>query len=367
MGQNTRNNDRRRKSNRIMCLYPTIIKNPKYKPNKKNGGYPPFAWDRRIMYMPIGCGMCVECCKKASREWQIRLSEELKNQKNAIFVTLTFDEEKLQHYLNKAEKEERKTEIGRNDKRNLAAKIAIRDFLERWRKEHGKSVKHWLITELGHKGTERIHLHGIIFTDKKYDIERKWQNGFVYLGDYVSQRTINYIIKYIYKQDEENKDFRPKIMASPGIGENYEKTINGKLNKYIRGKTDETYRFKDGNKAMLPIYYRNKIYTEKQREKLWIEKIDKNIRWVSGEKIDVSTEEGMKQFYELQKYYQNKNKSLGFQEPKDWNREKYKREIKILSLKKNENIKDENKEEKIEEENIIKCSMDIMRKAQRED
>ena len=47
---------------------------------------------------------------------------------------------------------------------------AIRLCLERIRKHTGKSVKHWFITELGHNGTERIHLHGIVWgigNDKK--------------------------------------------------------------------------------------------------------------------------------------------------------------------------------------------------------
>ena len=47
-----------------MCLYPRLIKNPKYKPNKKNGGKVNPPLDYRTMYVPIGCGVCMECCKK---------------------------------------------------------------------------------------------------------------------------------------------------------------------------------------------------------------------------------------------------------------------------------------------------------------
>ena len=35
--------------------------------------------------------------------------------------------------------------------------------LERVRKQTGKSIKHWFITELGHVKTERLHLHGIVW------------------------------------------------------------------------------------------------------------------------------------------------------------------------------------------------------------
>ena len=36
-----------------------------------------------------------------------------------------------------------------------------------------------------------------------------------------------------------------------------------------------SYRCKNGAKINLPIYYRNKIYTEEERELLWIQKLNK--------------------------------------------------------------------------------------------
>ena len=56
-----------------MCLYPKLIKNRKYTANEKNGGIVPVFKDIRTLYVPIGCGVCMECMKKKAREWQIRL------------------------------------------------------------------------------------------------------------------------------------------------------------------------------------------------------------------------------------------------------------------------------------------------------
>jgi hypothetical protein len=77
-----------------MCLYPRLIKNRKYIANKKNGGIvPPFS-DNRVLMVPVGCGKCIECKRKKSREWQVRLAEELKHNKTkAYFVTMTFSNE----------------------------------------------------------------------------------------------------------------------------------------------------------------------------------------------------------------------------------------------------------------------------------
>ena len=55
-----------------MCLYPTLIDNPKYKSNKKNGGVIPHCFDERIKKVPLGCGYCEECRKKKAGQWYIR-------------------------------------------------------------------------------------------------------------------------------------------------------------------------------------------------------------------------------------------------------------------------------------------------------
>ena len=45
-------------------------------------------------------------------------------------------------------------------------------------------------------------------------------------------------------------------------------------NKYQEDKTDETYRLPNGAKSALPIYYKNKIYTDEEKQKLWLNKLD---------------------------------------------------------------------------------------------
>ena len=75
-----------------MCLYPTLIDNPKYKANKKNGGVIPHCFDERIKKVPIGCGYCEECRKKKAGECYIRLENEFRNNKERCrSITLTFN------------------------------------------------------------------------------------------------------------------------------------------------------------------------------------------------------------------------------------------------------------------------------------
>lgn len=271
-----------------MCLYPRLIKNPKYKENKKNGGVIPSFLDKRVLYVPISCGGCKECHEKKGKMWRTRLMEDIKHNTDGKFITLTFSNE----WYNKLKEE--CTKIG-YDLDNEIATLATRRFLERWRKQYKVSVRHWLITELGHKGTENIHLHGIIWSKDISRLKEIWKYGFIWDGkmvkgkkiNYVSEKTVNYIIKYVSKKDIKHKHFKPIILSSSGIGKNYTNSYNSKLNKFNDEKTKETYTLRNGRETALPIYWRNKIYTETEREKLWIQKLDKMERYVLGKKIDV--------------------------------------------------------------------------------
>lgn len=144
------------------------------------------------------------------------------------------------------------------------------------------------------------------------------------IGDYVNNKTINYIVKYITKIDTDHKGYKSKIFTSSGIGKQYINNYNSTTNKYNGDKTKEYYTTKEGLKLNLPTYYRNKIFTETEREKLWINKLDKEERWICGEKINISKSE--EQYYKTLKFYRKKNKRLGYgDDSKDWSIENYKK------------------------------------------
>lgn len=309
-----------------MCLFPKLIKNPKYLPNKKNGGIPPVCNDIRTLYVPIGCGKCIECRKQKAQQWRIRLSEELKVQKYAYYCTFTFSNAELR----KLRKELHMREC------NAVAGKALRRFLERWRKIHKKSLRHWFITELGHEGTERIHLHGIIFADFEITndtFQEYWKYGFVRIGKYCNLKTINYIIKYVTKIDNDHKGFEGEIFCSAGIGSNYVKRyMVQEIHKFDNENTIEFYRATNGTKHNLPIYYRNKLFSEQEREQLWINKIQQRKRYVLGIEIDVSTEEGLQRYYRVLKKAQEKNKQLGFGDfSQEWKKRAYNITTRMLN------------------------------------
>lgn len=345
-----------------MCLFPTLIENPKYKANKKNGWNPPPVKDQRVKYVPIGCNTCIECKKKKQRDWQVRLSEEIKAKPNGKFLTLTFTDqaiEELTLYINDGihldtktgeciqVKEPLQTPLTGYDLDNAIATLAVRRFKERWRKKYGKSLRHWYITELGHEGTENIHLHGIVWCDHELaDVEKYWQYGWVWKGkisaikrggftrqtlvNYVNERTVGYITKYVSKQDQKHKGYKPIVLTSPGIGAAYVKQNDWHKLKYNDKKTIETYRTKTGYTIALPIYYRNKRYSEQEREQLWLQRLDKQERWVLGERIDITKSE--EPYFAALPWARRTNQQLGYDNPtlRTQEQDQYEREHRKL-------------------------------------
>lgn len=169
--------------------------------------------------MLVPCRKCIECRKERGRSWRKRLILELLSHRNFnhLFITLTFDTTK--HAVTEE---------------NIYG--YIRKFIDRWRKRYGKSPRYWFVTELGSGDhSSHLHIHGIIFDvpfifwvrNKRggeiyYKETNKvlrdiWRYGITWCG-YVNVKTINYILKYITKLDNEHPDFFSSIFCSPGIG-----------------------------------------------------------------------------------------------------------------------------------------------------
>lgn len=296
-------------------------------PTKKNGYNPPKMLDPRTQLVPVGCGKCIECLKQKAREWQVRLAEEEKRWQYKYCLTFTFSCEELEKLKNELNLKEC----------NAVATQAIRRFLERWRKIHKKSITHWFITELGHENTERIHLHGIIFSNNFYTeeyIQQIWKYGNIRLGQWYGMKTINYLIKYVHKIDTDHKNYVPVILCSKGLGSNFlERYYTKNQYQFKEDKTIEFYRLPNGTKVNLPIYYRNKLWTDAQRQQLWIHRLNKAIRYVMGIEIrNIDSDEGMKKYYSILKTAQKTNQILGFgDDSAKWKKKDYNITLRMLN------------------------------------
>ena len=264
-----------------MCKNKIVIKNKRYQPTKKNGYTKETPRDRRLYYIEIPCGECKECKKKKKEMWRLRIENELLDSKSAIFFTGTFSDKAI---------EKIKKQYGVKEENDIATK-ANRLFLERLRKKYNIKLTHWCITELGsEKG--RIHIHGIFFIKENQDIKyikdkikREWDFGWNYLG-YVDQgKTINYVTKYMLKENENFKEFKPKVLASKNIGIGFIER-NKSFYKYKEedGKVEANTKMEylDGRETYLIKYYKEKLYTTEERENILLSILDEEKRRINS-------------------------------------------------------------------------------------
>lgn len=212
---------------------------------------------RGYYFTPVPCGKCYGCLADRSREWSIRLLLELEDMKNAIFVTLTYNNDHLP-----------RTATG-------SPTLNVRDtqlFFKRLRKKFtGRKIRFFLCGEYG-SNTHRPHYHAIIFGLDLIDFldlrpvssnelgqqvytsptfEKVWQNGFVSLGE-VTFHSCNYVARYTLKKqfgrkDEYEDGRKPEFVVSsrrPGIGKEaaIRRLETGNTRFHIDGK-DGVYEF----------------------------------------------------------------------------------------------------------------------------
>lgn len=285
------------------CLNPRTRRNPRYLPSKKNGFTPQICPDPRLRSIVFPCGKCSECRKRKATDWRFRLYQEFLGSpgRRFHFVTLTFSDASLLALSSKYG-------IDLDDPNALATQ-AVRNFLERYRKEYGKSLRHFFVTELGGKNG-RIHLHGIIMDCRagfyrrgkwNADISKfnsLWKYGHTWFG-WCNEKTINYVTKYITKFDEFNPDFEGKILVSPGFGKCY--VNRSTILLHNTGEGLWFVRSSNGHKLAIPRYLKLKLFSEErlQERHLYLIENPPPLLW-KGRHVDFKTL-GIARFHELQR------------------------------------------------------------------
>ncbi|WGL31033.1 replication initiator protein [Dipodfec virus UOA04_Rod_661] len=267
-----------------MCLFPSKILNPRF---KKNPNINP-----ALKYVTAKCGTCIECRQQRAREWQQRLEQEnAANEKlQRAFITFTVTNQVALEYGIDYEKQSlhEKDQEYKEKLYELENKM-MKDLVRKWRlkcEKAGLKKRQFLITEHGDGFTERIHMHGIIWSNKVNEVVEKWTWGIADKGDF-RDSTIPYLVKYMYKEQTGHETYRSIILATPGIGNAYVKKQSTHLrHRWRNEKTTYTYILKNGRKVALCEYYMKKIFSEYQRNmrrlylreqgKQWVKQIEYN-------------------------------------------------------------------------------------------
>lgn len=135
------------------------------------------------------------------------------------------------------------------------------------------------------------------------------------------------------KKDMDNPEYTGKVLCSPGLGAGYIKRI-GKRHEWKGEETKEDYYTRQGTYIALPKYYKYKLFTEEQREQLWIYRENSGEKFVGNFKVKVTNEESEKYYNTLREQH-NRD---GIEAHKD--------DIKEIIIKKLQNRRDKNKKSK---------------------
>lgn len=210
----------------------------------------------------VACGKCAPCIKKRVSCWSFRLDKQAEISVSALFVTLTYDNEHVPF-----------------SRRGLLTldKTDLQKFFKRLRKIHkgDQPIKYYACGEYGAR-TYRPHYHIILFNSNHADVIQAWSLDGKAIGHVnfrpAEHNAIGYTLKYITKEkkvgrhhlDDRAKEFS---LMSKGLGANY---ITAEMIGWHQADLlNRMYcPLKDGMKAPMPRYYKDRIYAPEQLEEI---------------------------------------------------------------------------------------------------
>jgi hypothetical protein len=226
--------------------------------------------------MELPCGQCIGCRINKQKQWAIRCVHEMKMHKHNTFITLTYDDQRIEEHHQAEE----------------LNKVDFQKFMKRLRKKYGKGIRYFHCGEYGDKKTNnyRPHHHAILFghcfTDQKRwkksdqgkqlyrseQLEKLWQYGNSDIGE-ANFDTAKYIAKYTTKVYNESKaspvtpeEFTNKIQQPfatmsrrPGIGSTF-------YDRYKDQIYTHDYTVINGKHMKPPLYYDRKYKEEEPRK-----------------------------------------------------------------------------------------------------
>lgn len=224
--------------------------------------------------LKVACGKCAPCIRKRVSCWSFRLDKQAEVSTSALFVTLTYNDQHIPwskkgyHTLDKTD---------------------LQKFFKRLRKIHkGVPIKYYACGEYGAR-THRPHYHIILFNSNHADIAKAWsldnkEIGFIHYRP-AEHNAIGYTLKYITKEkkvgrhhlDDRAKEFS---LMSKGLGQNY--ITADMIGWHQADLLNRMYcPLKDGMKAPMPRYYKDRIYEKEQ-----LEEIQQHIHKIGTEELE---------------------------------------------------------------------------------
>jgi len=243
----------------------------------------------------IPCNKCPTCKARRVSAWSFRIMQELKRSTSAYFITLKYNDTNLP--------------ITHNGYHTLSRRD-LQLFFKRLRKQRTKKenrqnpIRYFAAGEYGGK-IGRPHYHVILFNATPPQIAEAWSYsrdvyttvkykrkqahgcshrevkskqrfsiGHVHYGSEkgVTEAAAGYTLKYILKPKQnwqyDDDDSQPEFLhMSKGIGAGY--LTPAMVDYHLADLNNRMYcNLTDNKKISMPRYYKDKIYTQKQRDQI---------------------------------------------------------------------------------------------------
>lgn len=236
----------------MQCLLPITI--------LKKEGTPSFLSRTR----KVPCGKCPNCLKNRALAWMFRLQQHQKISQSADFLTLTYDDENLPFTENGLMTLEKRDITLFNKK--------LRKYVAEKYPEN-PPLKYYQVGEYGGQ-TSRPHYHSIMFNlprgiGKQQYLGSIWAKGLI-SADECNARTIAYVTQYLQKTPPWNPDpdddrTRYFSSMSKGLGVSF---LTPQMINYYQSHMIPYIVGQDGQKLIMPRYFKEKIYTDEQKRSL---------------------------------------------------------------------------------------------------
>lgn len=227
--------------------------------------------------MKIPCGGCIGCRIDRSKKWAIRCVNEASLHKENSFVTLTYNNEKLDEKCGILDDHD-----GIINQWSLNAR-EFQLFVKRLRKKTGKKIRYYHCGEYGDLYS-RPHHHvcffGLDFPDKQAykktsagtiyqskELEEIWGNGFCVVGE-VTYQSAAYVARYIMKKitgiraADHYGGRMPEyttMSRKPGIGADW-------IKRYCKDVFRDDILVHKGKRVPVPRYYDNYLRKEDEEQ-----------------------------------------------------------------------------------------------------
>lgn len=226
----------------------------------------------------VPCGKCLNCLSDRRNEWSIRLAIHVMScERMPLFLTLTYDDEHLPHYLNGfrlVQGDNAGSTVGFGtdfaDYPVTLYRPHVSAFLKQYKRKHGLDNNKFTYFGCGEYGdadkfTGRPHYHLLFFGDDRLyqlfdddpfkaiqSVQDEWKHGFVHIC-VAGFDGIHYVSKYVLKQDQVTVFGKadPFTIASKGLGMNFLKTQEAAR---MRSKMETLIKFFPEILAKMPDY-----------------------------------------------------------------------------------------------------------------